>query len=185
LSVDLIIMLTEKELNKIFSWQPYRSDWPVDRNQKEDNITVYYGGLISQITQNELFNCHYSEDGGLGNYLEFICYPRSLEDYNGGAVLVCVSLCAPIAAYGQITCNKAKHSFDGGFISPEEVGQIPDAELLPIKTGIDRILTGYNLTLIDKEFACRLLPDEVTENLRRENHNEGNQYLHGLFQKID
>jgi len=30
---------TEEELNRIFSWRPYRQDWPVDRNQKEDNIS--------------------------------------------------------------------------------------------------------------------------------------------------
>jgi hypothetical protein len=28
-------------------------------------------------------------------------------------------------------------------------------------------------------------PVEVAENLKYENHNEGNQYLHGIFQQID
>lgn len=31
-------MLTETEIERIFSWLPYREDWPIDRNEREDNI---------------------------------------------------------------------------------------------------------------------------------------------------
>lgn len=61
-----------------------------------------------------MFDTYYSEDGGLGNYLEFICYPKGHDTYEGNAVLVCVSLCAPIAAYGQTTLNKGANFIGRG-----------------------------------------------------------------------
>ena len=69
-------MLTEQEINKIFSWLPYRDSWTVDRNQIDDNIEGYYGSLIKELTNNDLFETYYSQDGGLSNYLDFICYPK-------------------------------------------------------------------------------------------------------------
>lgn len=63
-------MFTEEELNRIFSWLPYRKDWPVDRNQRKDNIEGYFGGLISKFTDNIHFETYYSQDGGMTNYLE-------------------------------------------------------------------------------------------------------------------
>jgi hypothetical protein len=50
---------TEEELNKNFSWLPYRQDWPVDRNQKEDNILSYYGDLVNSLTKNDSFDTYY------------------------------------------------------------------------------------------------------------------------------
>jgi hypothetical protein len=176
---------TEEELNRIFSWLPYRQDWPVDRNQKEDNILGYYGDLIYSLTKNESFDTYYSEDGGLGNYLEFICYPRGYNEYDGNAILVCVSLCSPIAGYGQIKFHKTLQSWSWGFFSPDSIGLISDKKLTEIETGITDILNRYNLNLIDQEFASRPLPETIVESLQGENHNIGNQYLHGLFQKTD
>lgn len=179
-------MLTEQEINRIFSWLPYREDWPVDRNQSNDNIETYYGELIRQITQNKLFDTYYSEDGGLGNYLEFFCYPIGHRTYEGNAVLVCVSLCAPVAAYGQTTMWKTSDSFGWGeMFSPDKVNVISDVGLFEIEKEIQNIFRNHKLTLVDKVFAGRPLPAEVAESLKYENHNEGNQYLHGLFQKTD
>ena len=39
------------------------------------------------------------------------------------------------------------------------------------------------LYLLDNEFLSRQLPGEVVDHLKFENHNEGTQYLHGIFQK--
>lgn len=179
-------MLTEQEVNKIFSWQPYRDNWIVDRNQTDDNIDAYYGDLISKLTQNIFFDTYYSEDGGLGNYLEFICYPKGHDTYNGNAIIVCISLCAPIAAYGQTTFTKM-HNFNGwgGLFSADKIGEIPDSSLTIIEEEIKALLLQHNLTLLDKEFARKQLPDEVIEALKDENHNDGIQYLHGIFQKTD
>jgi hypothetical protein len=180
------IMLTEQEANRIFSWQPYRDDWPIDRNQRDDNIEGYYGSLIKYLTQNKLFDTYYSEKGGLGNYLEFFCYPIGSATYKGNAILVCVSLCAPLAAYGQTTFCKGEDFFGwGSLFSPDKIGDISDAKLLEIEKLIRRILEDSHLHLIDNVLASRPLPVEVAENLKYENHNEGRQYLHGLFQKTD
>jgi hypothetical protein len=178
-------MLTEQEVNKIFSWLPYRDNWAVDRNQLDDNIGGYYGELIKEFKENNLFDTYYSQDGGLSNYLEFICYPTGHETYNDNAILVCVSLCSPIAAYGQTMFTKTTNSWGWGFIEPETIGLIRDHNLADIENEVIMILKKYQLILLDKEFVCRPLPAEVIEALKYENHNEGNQYLHGLFQAAD
>ncbi len=178
-------MLTEQEVNKIFSWLPYRDSWTVDRNQIDDNIEGYYGSLITELTNNDLFETYYSQDGGLSNYLEFICYPNGHKTYDDNSILVCVSLCSPIAAYGQTRFTKTIDSWAWGFIEPEEVGLINDEKLLDIKNKITNILGKYKLDLVDKDFACRPLPEEIVEKLKGENHNLGNRYLHGLFQVTD
>ena len=178
-------MLTEQEVNKIFSWSPYRNSWTVDRNQIDDNIESYYGDLIKELTKNNLFETYYSQDGGLSNYLEFICYPTGHDVYDDKAILICVSLCAPIAAFGQTTFTKTIDSWGWGFIKPETIGLVSDNNLADIKNEIIGIINKYKLNLLDKEFVCRPLPNEVIEALKYENHNEGNQYLHGLFQVTD
>lgn len=179
-------MLTDQEANRIFSWLPYRDDWTVDRNKTNDKISEHYGDLIKSLTQNKLFDSYYSEDGGLGNYLEFFCFPSGHQTYEGNAIIVCISLCAPIAAYGQTTFQKTYNSYGwGDFFSPDKIGFISDAMLERIEKEIQTILANNNLTLVDKEFASKPLPVEIAENLQYENHNEGNQYLHGLFQKTD
>ena len=179
-------MLTEQELNKIISWLPYREDWVVDRNQTDDNINLYYGELINSVTKNQLFNAYYSEDGGLANYLEFMCYPKVSEEYLGNAILVCVSMCAPFATYGQITISKKQRSFGWGPIfNPEKAYVISDPTLLEIEKSIKVILNHNNVLLLETEFLSRQLPNEVAKTLKTENHNEGIQYLHGIFQKTD
>ncbi|MBL7722782.1 MAG: hypothetical protein JNK27_01480 [Chitinophagaceae bacterium] len=178
-------MLTDQELLKVFAWLPYRENWPIDRNQKEDNIENYYGSLIKCLTQSKIFDTYFSEDGGLGNYLEFICYPFGQHAYDGNAILVCISLCSPIAAYGQTTLHKTNNSIGWSFISPETIGSIGDPRLKSIEKEIIKTIEDNNLKLIDKVFAARQLPSEVIERLKNENHNAGTQYLHGLFQKTD
>jgi hypothetical protein len=179
-------MLTDQEVYKIFSWQPYREDWTVDRNQINDNINSYYGNLIKKLTQHISFDTYYAEDGGAGNYLEFMCYPGGYKEYRGNAILVCVSLCAPYATYGQITIFKEQHSFGwGNMFSPDKAYKISDTALTEIEDVINLILQQNNCHLLDVEFLSRQLPGEVVEHLKHENHNEGTQYLHGFFQKID
>ena len=179
-------MLTEQEISKIFSWLPYRDDWPVDRNQREDNIDKRFGELINILTKNKSFDTYYSEDGGLGNYLEFMCYPSGQKEYGGNAILVCISLCSPFAAYGQITIHKKQNSFGWGHMfSPEHAYSITDPTLLEIEKQIRDVLKDSKLYLLDKDFLSRPLPSEVADSLRSENHNEGDQYLHGIFQKTD
>ena len=180
------IILTNQELNNIFSWEPYRDDWPINRNAKDDNINVHYGDLIKSLTQNSSFDSHYSENGSLGNYLEFFCYPPTPGDYAGNAIIVCVSLCAPVAAYGQTTFYKSGSSVGwGNLFTPGSIYQITDSKLIDIEKEIRNILIESKLYFLDKKFAGNALPTEVAQRLKNENHNDGNQYLHGYFQKTD
>lgn len=179
-------MLTEKEVNAIFNWQPYRSDWTVDRNQVDDNIELYYGELIHELTTSPLFETYYSEDGGLGNYLEFLCYPAISAPYEGNAILVAISLCAPVGGYGQTTIVKSRKSLGwGGMFPAAKINEISDESLKEIEHAINAIFANHSVALLDKEFVCRPLSQEVATALRFENHNEGGLYLHGLFQKVD
>ena len=143
-------MLTEHEINKVFLWLPYRETWTVDKTKRN------YNDLIQDFTDNEHFETFYSQDGGMTNYLEFFCYPVL---HNGGkmnAVIVCVSLYAPTACYGQTTIHYINsRSVEHEFLKIENVGIIVDKQLL----------------------------SDVAENM--ENLNEGNKYLHGLFQWTD
>ena len=177
-------MLTEQELNKIFSWLPYRPEWPVDRDD-DDTITSYYGDLISNLTKNKLFDTYYSQDGGMTNYLEFICYPKGHTEYDGPAIMICVSLCAPIAVYGQTTFHKTTKSEGYNFITIASVGSVTAVHLKEIENEILSVLKKKWLILIDKDFASKVLPGEVAKNLEDQNLNFGNQYLHGLFQSQD
>jgi hypothetical protein len=180
-------MLTNQEVSRIFSWLPYRDDWPVHRNQVNDRIQEYYGDLINQLTNNKVFSTYYSEDGGLANYLEFFCYPAGQSTYEGNAVMVCVSLCAPLAAYGQTKIWKAVDSVGWArLFSPNNVNVISDNGLFDIEKEIKRILASHKLNLLDRKLATKPLPLEVCQSLQFENNlNEGDQYLHGIFQKID
>ena len=179
-------MLTEQEVNRIFSWLPYREEWPVDRNKINDGIHEFYGVLIERLKCHPLFHTFYSEDGGLGNYLEFICYPHGHGWQNGNAVLVCVSLCAPLAAYGQTTYRKTDNSFSwGGLFHPNHTGLIQDVGLREIEKEIKMILLQKNLQILGREFVSKPLPTSVVNDPQYENHNKGGQYLHGLFQKMD
>lgn len=147
-------MLTDEELDKIFSWQPYRDEWKVDRNMKENNILSEYGYLINSMTKNPLFNTYFTQDGGLGNYLEFICYPKGGIKYRGNAIIVCVSLCAPISAYGQTTLNTQSDSISvGGLFSPDKTCEIADITLIDIETEIKKIIDRQNLSLLNREFV--------------------------------
>lgn len=179
-------MLTQHEVNAIFDWQPYRSDWPVDRNIIHDNIEQYYGELIRALTTDPSFETYYSEDGNMGNYLEFFCYPPVDGRYDGNAVIVTVSLCAPVGAYGQSSFFKDQKTIAwGGLFPPEKINEISDGSLKAIEHRIKELLNKHQVTLLDKDFVCQPLPDEIAEALRYENHNTGSQFLHGIFQKTD
>lgn len=179
-------MLTQQELHNIFLWQPYRDSWAVNRNVIDDGIEHYYGELIRQIRHNKLFSSYYSQDGSMSNYLEFICYPPKKIWYEGNALMLCMSLCAPLAAYGQISFACSPFSCGrGDLFTPESINTITDPSLHEIEMEIRRCVEQYHLTLLDKEFATRLLAPELQEKLLYENLNGANQNLHAIFQWQD
>ena len=157
-------MLTEQEFQNIFSWLPYRQEWPVDRNRFDNNIQDYYGILISALLNNLYFETYESQDGGMSNYLEFICYPKSGPLYDGNAIMICISLCAPIATYGQVRITKAADSFGWNFLEVGSIQNISDPQLKEIEKEVRNILLTHNLKLIEREYAVIPLPKELIEN---------------------
>jgi hypothetical protein len=176
-------MLTEQELNKIFSWLPYRSDWPVDRTREEDDIEKYFESLLSSFRNSENFNVYEPQDGGKSNYLEFICYPME-ELYNGNAIAVYISLCAPVACYGQTQFFRNEKYSGHNFLKAEMVGVVKDDHLKNMEDEIVDILNQNQFNLISHEFANRPLPPVVVDKMKN-NLNFGDKYLNGLFQWMD
>jgi len=174
-------MLSEQELNKIFSWLPYETNWPIDRNGKGDSIESYFRRLLYRIRNNGSFNTYQSQDGSLSNYLEFFCFPKA-DLYNGNAIAVYVSLCAPIACYGQTEFFRNENYTGHNFLRPDQVGVVIDDRLKIIEEEIIDILGENQLELLNKEFANRPLPEKIVDNLKNSNLNVGDRYLHGLFQ---
>ena len=177
-------MFSEIEYDNIFNWLPYRDTWPIDRNRVDDNIDIHYGSLISEITHNSIFSTGQTQDGGMSNYLEFICYPKGFEFDSGPAIMLCISLCAPIAAYGEVKFTK-NHNYFGlsGFIEPESVGVVTQDMLIPVRANIVEILKKHEIGVIEAQVACKPLPGAIIASM--ENLNFGRQYLHGLFQWMD
>jgi len=177
-------MFSEIEYDNIFNWLPYRDTWPIDRNKVDDNIDIHYGSLISEIVHNSIFSTEQTQDGGMSNYIEFICYPIGLESTSGTAIMLCISLCAPVASYGEIEFTK-DHNYFGisGFIEPECVGVVKLVMLSPVLDNIVEILKIHKIGIIDSQLACTPLPNAIIASM--ENLNFGHQYLHGLFQWMD
>ena len=174
-------MLTYNELKHVISWEPYREDWFFDRNQPESNIYIHFEKLLSDFQNNGVFESKITQDGGMTNYIEIACFnsPRKI-DY---CILVCISLCSPYAAYGQVLFGSTTNSFSYAFLEAEKVGIISFDELRPVENEVKRILDQHNLIVIDNKHASEKLPTELAEKI--DSLHEGDQLINGLFQWID
>ena len=178
-------MLTEQEINNVFSWLKDRNEWPNEMHEIENKINFIFGTLIKRFTNSTFFETFQSQDGTNSNFLEFICFPLGHDRYFGEAIMVRTSLCSSLAAYGQVYFDKTADGLSYNSITPEIVGIVKDPNLIDIETQVIKILTDSGFELINKEFAERLLPAEIDESLKKEIFYEGNQYLHGIFQIIE
>ncbi len=178
--------LSDDELKKIISWQPYRSDWPVDRNSKEDKIEEYFGDVMKFFKTNTSFTTKITEDGGMSNYLEFICYPNDINDGKIDAIMICLSLCAPIAIYGQISGYKEKDTFGWSFIKSENINLVESEDLKSIEQLLIPELLNKGIKLIETKEARENIPAEIYNNENGSfSLHEGNQLFHAIFQVMD
>jgi hypothetical protein len=175
-------ILSEQEIDKIFQWLPYRDDWPIDRNQINDGINENYSGLINEFKISKDFNLCISQDGGMSNYLEFLCYPKGGLHYSGTGVLVYINLCAPIATYGQTECAISINLTSHNSLLAEDTGIIAVSELKIIENEILRIFSANGISLLEREFLGRKLPQEIIAKI---DFLLGDQYLNGIFQMAD
>jgi hypothetical protein len=178
-------MLSETELNNVFAWKPYRTDWPVDIKLTDQTILTHFGPLIKEMINNRVFECTQTQSGDLTNYLEFLCYPSTVKDNTDDqpGILVCVSLCAPIVAYCETLFKKDKKSFVYAFPDPTQVGIVEDPTLKAIEERLLLIFEKYKLKVIPQRFAAQPLAAEMAANL--DSLNFGNKILHGIFQWKD
>lgn len=174
-------MLSETELENIFSWRPYREDWPLT-TLNDQTILSHFGPLIKEMINNKAFACTQTQAGDLTNYLEFLCYPPNVKEdgTEQSGILVCVSLCAPIVIYCETLFKKDKKSFIYGFPDPTQVSSVGHPQLKGIEKELKTIFKKYNLQILSNEYASQPLPSKMAENL--DSLNFGNKILHGLFQ---
>ena len=120
-----------------------------------------------------------------GWILGFDPYQHEIDNYYG-KLIESLSLFAPIAAYGQIDIHKEDKFFGwNGLFKPELTRIINDTELFKIEKEIIILISKQKLTLLDPLFVSKILPEQIYNDIKDENHNFGNQYLHGIFQKFD
>jgi hypothetical protein len=183
-------ILTDEELKRIIAWQPYRQDWPINRNLVEDNIEFHYGSLLNSFRYNSKFNYFITEDGGISNYIGIICYPIDCTVGAIDSIMVFISLCAPIYTYGQVSVfisESPNSSFGWGYIEPEAIGVIRNHFLLEsIEKEIQNIAVNEGLKMLSSEEASFKIPKDLYDNdkLTLSLH-EGDQLFHAIFQVMD
>ncbi len=174
-------MLSESELERIFAWKPYRAEWPIDRSALEQTVLSHYGSLIKDMVNNPIFDCTQTQTGETTNYLEFLCYPAgNVVNIDRAGVLVCVSLCAPLVAYGETVYKKDKKSFAYAFPDPSQLNLIETLNLMPVEKELKTIFEKHRLQILPADYAAQPLNKEMAENL--DSLNLGQTKLAALFQ---
>lgn len=176
--------LTFDEIEKIGRWEPYRSDWPVNRNLScdEDGQEERYGRLIDSFRSSEKFESIQCQNGGMSNFIEFICFPKDSYGLNLEAIDVFINLCAPIATYGQVEFFRQKNSYGLTHPQAKDLGQIRSENLKDIEREIKRILSEDDVEILHTHFLNKdLLPGLVIQ----ENLLEGQKLFNYLFQWTD
>lgn len=174
---------TEEELSRIAAWKPYRDDWPIDRNVADDGIAERYGAIVDALTSPEGFDAASTQDSGMSNYLEYVLFPKGNRGESVSSILLCICLCAPVAAYGEIVCSIEKDCFAWGFLDVDAADCIESEELLPIEMYISDLLEKNGIKILGQRALLTTLPDA----LRKKIHSlQGDEYLmHALFQFTD
>jgi hypothetical protein len=180
-------MLSELELENVFSWKPYRTDWNIslkrsDQNLSDQTILAHFGPLIKEMINNPAFSCTQTQAGDITNYLEFLCYPASADKNipEERGLLVCVSLCAPLVAFGETLFRKDDKSFAYAFLDPALVGIVHNRNLKVIEQHLHEIISRHKLQVVTSTYASQELPKHLADNL--DSLNFGNKILHGIFQ---
>ncbi len=172
--------LTLDEIEKIGKWKPYRPDWPVDRNLPfdEGGQQERYGRLIDSFTKNEKFDSIQYQDGGMSNFIEFICFKQGAHGLNLEGIDVFINLCAPVATYGQVSFFRQKDSHGLTHHEAKDLGQVNSDNLKDIEKEIRRILADNEVNILPNQFLDQdLLPGLVIE----ENLLEGQKMFNYLF----
>jgi hypothetical protein len=171
--------LTFDEIEKIGKWKPYRLDWPVDRREGQRER---YGRLIDSFAKNEKFESIQYQEGGMSNFIEFICFPPKAYGLNLEAIDVFINLCAPIATYGQVEFFRQRDGHGLSHPEAKDLGNVKSENLRDIEKEIRIILSDSDVAILPTQFLDQdLLPGLVIE----ENLLEGQKLFNYLFQWTD
>lgn len=176
--------LTFDEIEKIGKWKPYRPEWPINIGLPfgEGKQLERYERLIHSFTKNEKFETIQYQDGGMSNFIEFICFLPKSQGLNHEAIDVFINLCAPIATYGQVEFFRQRDSHGLNHPEAKDLGQINTENLNDIEEEVKRILSANDVAILPTQFLDQeLLPGLVIE----ENLLEGQKLFNYLFQWTD
>lgn len=176
-------MFTREELVNIISWLPYRPDWPIDRNREDDGIKAHYGALLQEIKSIAGSQAKIIQDGGISNYIEIICFPKDQDLLKTPAFLVCISLCAPVAAYGEIAVTDGVEFFAWEPLECMSVGKVTTPTLKTIEKDVLAILQRHSIQLLSKDFACLKMDAELQDKMI--SSFSGKSLFDGIFQWED
>jgi hypothetical protein len=176
--------LTFDEIEKIGKWEPYRHDWPINRNLPfaVDGQEQRYGQLIDSFGKSKTFESIQYQDGGMSNFIEFICFPKNSDGLDIEAIDVFVNLCAPIATFGQVSFFRQRDSYGLTHPAAHELGNVKSDNLKYLEDEVRKILRDNDVTILPTEFLDKdLLPGLVI----KENLIEGQKLFNYLFQWTD
>ena len=178
------MILTKEQIENIGNWEPFDIDWSISRNlsSEYDNINERYGEILKHLLDNTLFSCTQTQDGGLSNYLEFVCCKKGAKGNNLPAMILLLNLCAPIATYGESNISNIHGGIGLNYPSADKLGYVNTQELYLIEEEIQNILRTNHIMILD----CNDLDKDIPYGLTiKENLIEGNRLFNYLFQWID
>jgi hypothetical protein len=179
------MVLTFNEIKRIGEWKPYRDVWDFGKElstQDEEEVERHYEKVTDCFLQDSKFECIQNQDGGMSNYLSFLCYPRQSHGLHIDNVIVFISLFAPIATYGQGSMHILEKSHGWTDPSVSELGMIRNDSLKEIEKEVQKILLTNGIEILGSESLNRELTSglTITENLHL-----GDKMFNYLFQWID
>jgi hypothetical protein len=174
---------TTTELTNIVEWKPYRPEWPIRLQEKEDGIEAHFGALIHAFTEHTDFDVAITQDGSMSNFLEIVCFIPQQTGGNSPALIVCISFCAPIAAFAEIEAYISEETLGWDTLDYNTIGKVKSPILEPIKNAVVAILEQHQLPLLDPDYAAELLSPELLDKVNAP-HDE-NRIIHGIFQWED
>lgn len=174
------MQFSPSELLNIVEWKPFRSDWPIRLQESEDQIEAHYGNLIRAFTDHEAFDVVITQDGSMSNFIEIVCFIPNQEPGQHPALLVCISLCAPVAAFVEMEVMMTQDTMSLDELDFNAIGQVKSALLIPVQKAVLHILKDNQVDLLDPDYAAQLLPPDLLDKVNAPH--DDNRIFHGIFQ---
>jgi len=178
-------VLTFNEIKRIGEWKPYRDVWDFGKElstHDKGEVESHYKKITDSFLHNSKFDCIQNQDGGMSNYISFLCYHHQSHGLHIDNVIVFISLFAPIATYGQGSMHILEKSQGWTDPSVSELGIIRNDSLKEIEKEVQKVLLTNGIEILEGDS----LNLELSSGLMiKENLNPGDKMFNYLFQWID